>query len=132
MTDTPIKDLLVPLRQYVVVALILGLGTIVSTLLFFITRELEERRTREHFELIASQQIDALKTRISAHGEFAYCIRSFYDGAIKVDRLEFRAFVLSALTRHPSIRAAAWLPRVPASQRKAYEQSARVLLGFMS
>jgi len=126
MTDTPIKDLLIPLRQYVVVALILGLGIIVSTILFFITRALEEHRTREHFELIASQQIDAVNTMITAHREFVYSIRSFYDGSIKVDRLEFRAFVNSALARHPSIRAAAWIPRVPASQRKAYEESARV------
>jgi len=52
-------------------------------------------------------------------------IIAFYESSRLVERSEFRSFVASAVARFRGFQALEWIPRVPASERAAYEEAAR-------
>ncbi len=50
---------------------------------------------------------------------------ALFQASRNVERREFRRFVAASLSRHPSLQAIAWIPRVAAHERGAYEEAAR-------
>ena len=112
-------------RYYALVFLTVGLGIALSGVAFSVVRSSEQHEIKEDFNQTASDRALALESSITTNVAVMHNIRSLYEASIKVERHEFRAFVDHALREHPGIQALEWIPRVPASEREAYEEAAR-------
>ena len=77
------------------------------------------------FERDAGSIILLLEKSIYANLGVLDSIGSLYAASEFVERGEFRTFVTHGMLQRPGIQALAWVPKVPASQRTAYEESAR-------
>ncbi|MES2594654.1 MAG: CHASE domain-containing protein [Verrucomicrobiota bacterium] len=72
-----------------------------------------ERRAQDHTEVIRGQ--------IMRSREVLHSIKALFELRGHVTRQEFDAFVSSALSRQNELQALAWDPRVPGSERAAWE-----------
>lgn len=113
------------LRQYFPLGLVAWLGIGLSVLAFTVVDELKNAHLRADFVRDANDEIIALRQGIASYLEVLHSIRSHFAASSNVERRDFHTFVEQALKRHPGIQALEWIPRVPASQRAAYEQAAR-------
>jgi PAS domain S-box-containing protein len=86
---------------------------------------MEVQNVKARFNLDAQERINAIKREIDTNIEVLHNIHSFYEGSEEVTREEFRKFTAHIVTRRPSIRALAWIPRVPLSEKDLYEEAAR-------
>ena len=105
--------------------MVVALGIALSIVAFRAVQSNENRIRQDEFEQDARNSILALKKGIDTNLEVLHSIRSLYAASHQVDRDEFSAFVAPALSKHPGIQALEWIPRVPVSQRAAYEKAAR-------
>ena len=92
---------------------------------FGLLLNIERHEIEEHFQRTARDRVSALESSIDANLEELHNIDSLYEASLEVERHEFRAFVEHALEKHPGIKALEWIPRVPATERLIYEESAR-------
>jgi signal transduction histidine kinase/DNA-binding response OmpR family regulator len=114
-----------PWRKYTPAGLAAVIGLAVSALAFMTVGNLEELRLRSEFE-----QKSTLRARALAHALEGSLneLNSIVDlfGALRVvERREFRAFVIPALSRQRQIQAFEWMPRVPDALRPAHEAATR-------
>lgn len=86
---------------------------------------LERSAAEARFERAASDRILAIRQSVDADLDVVRSVVSFYGASRAVERDEFRAFVEPALARYRSIKALEWIPRVPAAERRSYEERAR-------
>jgi len=100
-------------------------GGALAVAAFKTVRYIEDQNVRERFHLDAQDRINAIKREIEANLEAVQNLYSFYEGSEKVTREEFHKFTAHLLTRHPSIRAFEWIPRVPLMKKNLYEEEAR-------
>ncbi|MCH8832129.1 MAG: CHASE domain-containing protein, partial [Chloroflexi bacterium] len=113
------------LRQYSLVFLSAALGIALSVVAFSQLISFERHEIEEDFEGTAKDRVLALETSIAGNVEALEDVQSLYKASEEVGRHEFRAFVEHELEESPAIQALEWIPRVPASQRAAYEAAAR-------
>ncbi len=106
-----------------VAAILIGIGLSVLTFFAVYTREYKEMRLT--FEQEAGERYDSLKREIEFDLHTLEALTAFYQASRDVDRSSFRNFVKPLLDRHQSIQALEWIPRVTASRRKIYEESAQ-------
>jgi class 3 adenylate cyclase/CHASE1-domain containing sensor protein len=111
--------------RYLPVAAVLAVGVCLSFTAFFYVHRLEKARLAAEFGVLAAQPISAIQRQIQSDLGTVQSLVAFYDGSQHVERAEFRTFAASILAWHPGIKALEWVPRVPASERKKYEQRAR-------
>ena len=111
--------------RYLPVVAALAVGVSLSFAAFFYVDKLERARLAAEFAVLAAQPISAIQQQIQSDLGTVQSLVAFYDGSQQVERSEFQTFAASILAWHPSIKALEWVPRVPASERKRYEQRAR-------
>ena len=104
---------------------LLGSGVLLSTLLFIYVRSWERRGLQGEINARAAERVEVLRNKITASMDVLQGIGSLFATRNKVSRLEFAAFVASALTRQPELKALGWTPRVFADERAGYETAAR-------
>jgi signal transduction histidine kinase/CheY-like chemotaxis protein len=100
-------------------------ATTLSFILFFIIRQWERRDLQTGLQAIAQQRLELLRESIGESLESLHSLGSFYETGLPVDRAHFRQFVSDTLARRREIQALSWTPKVPASERAAYEAAAR-------
>ena len=113
------------IHRYVPVVLVLVAGCLLSAAAFMLVDRIDEAQRKTDFERAADDRIFAVHRAIEEGREVRRSLASFMESAGDVDREEFRWFVTPTLSRHLSIQALEWIPRVSAAERNAYEQSAR-------
>jgi CHASE1-domain containing sensor protein len=101
------------------------LGIVLSVAAFIVVGNWERHEIEEQFERTAGARALALEGSIASNVEALQDIRSLYGASVHVERQEFSSFVEHELGEHPSIQALEWIPRVPSSDRSAYEEAAR-------
>ena len=133
-SPTPAKRLADIFRRYAPVVASIIAGGAFSVTLFLIIRGWERRETQAAVLAVASQRVELLRESLGNSMEALHSLRSFYEseGADVIDRTRFQNFVRGILARHPELQALSWTPRVPSSQRAAFEAKARAegLAGF--
>ncbi len=89
-------------------------------------------RQRAAFDAEASSVASTLRSALERPLEILEATGAFFEASHQVSRAEFARFVQPALLRHPGVRALAWVPIVPGSERARYETAARAdgLVGF--
>ena len=113
------------IRRYGPVALVLVTGCLLSAAAFMLVDKIGEAQRKADFTRAADDRIFAVRRAIDQDLEVLRSLASFMESAGDIDRERFRSFVTPAISRHPSIQALEWIPRVSAAERDAYEQSAR-------
>jgi len=114
-----------PWRRRLPLIFILICGFALSTILFFIVREAEAKRSEADFERRSTIPVAAIQGAIDEHVAQLHSIASFYFSSHQVERGEFRAFTQAGLQRLPALHCLAWLPRVTANSRVAHETAVR-------
>ena len=133
LTQAP-RNLADIFRRYGPVVATVVAGAILSVALFLTIRSWERRETQAAVLAVASQRVELLRESLGNSLEALHSLRSFFEaqGADRVDPAHFQQFVRGILARHPELQALSWTPRVPATERAAFESHARVegLAGF--
>lgn len=112
-------------RQYVPVIMVLIIGIVSAVASFYIVRHIEFLNIKAVFIGEAQDRTNAVKREMEVSLAAVQSLKSFYQSSIEVTRDEFHEYSSQQLSKHPSIRALEWIPRVSAPERNAYELSAR-------
>lgn len=112
-------------RHYRSLVITICVGVVLSLMMFAVVRAWERRGTQLSFERAAHDRIAAVRREIENDVEVLQAVAAFFAASREVERHEFRAFVNFLLAPRPSIQALEWIPRVPETQRAAYEAAAR-------
>lgn len=113
------------LWRYWPLVLTLCLGILLSCLLAVRVAAWQRDRERLVFEQRSSDIAGTLRSTAGYYEEALIAIRALFAASTQVSRREFTAFTAEKLERLPGILALGWLPRVPGSQRAAFEAAAR-------
>jgi PAS domain S-box-containing protein len=112
-------------RRQLAVAAPLGLALVLAVVVFVKARAWEQATTQLHFEHRTNALAYALRRSFDGYLEVLHALQSFSTSAPTVERHAFHAFVERPLARYPGLLALEWVPRVPGTQRVAYEEAAR-------
>ncbi len=111
--------------HYVLPAAIIAAGIVVSVLAFTVLHYREYREMQLSFEQDATERYSSLKREIDSDLQTLDAMKAFYQASDRVDRSQFEGFVKPLLDQNPSLQTLTWIPRVPASQRRDYEQAVK-------
>jgi PAS domain S-box-containing protein len=117
------KVLVLSTKFWVVFAACAGIA--VSFVSFMIIYTVERNETKERFYRAAESNVSLLDQGLDAYMIVLQSLAAFHDASEVITRQAFSRFVNGFLTRYPGIQALEWIPRVPASSRASYEESAR-------
>jgi PAS domain S-box-containing protein len=107
----------------------LGAGIVLSVFLCLLLQRLEFQDIRIKFIFDAQNYSVALEKSIEGNLHALHAIEGLYASSPKVTREKFHTFVNKMLPHSNGIHSLRWIPRVAASERRAYE-SAAVRDGF--
>ncbi len=105
--------------------MIVGVGLALSAAVFWAARHWESGRARAYFERLAAERVAELREILEVEQFALVATRAYYDGSERVERHEFHAFAATCLPHLFSIRAMAWVPRLPGAERAECERAAR-------
>jgi len=111
-------------RRHIFPFVIILTGIALSAIAFIVVRNWDLQKMRKEFEQDSGELCEALKREIEVNLNVLDSVRVFHKRG-KISRSEFRDFVGHFLSRHPSIQALEWIPRIPNSQRETYEKMAK-------
>jgi len=97
----------------------------ITVALFLAASGWERHRIRLEFERHAARGAEFFELELGRSLEVLNSIERFYASSEEVDRDDFHRFVSPLFPPRPGLVAVAWNPRVPASERRAYEALAR-------
>ena len=112
-------------RHHAFVLLVALLGVALSVLAFIAAQTWVSDRSQVDFERDARILMVALEKSIDMNLWVLESIGALYAASVFVEQDEFRTFVMYGMLERPGIQTLEWIPRVPASQRAAYEEAAR-------
>jgi len=102
------------------------IGIVFSISASFTTYNLEHKRILAEFRQLAIDRAAMLNQENKAINlEVLEGIRGLFRSSKKVTRAEFKTFVTGTITRHSTIQALEWIPRITVSKRDQYELEAR-------
>ena len=106
-----------------VVYLILTAGIFLSFFIFFEARKAQIKIIDTEFDIIASDRANNIINGILKDIGLLETIGYFYKSSQSVERNEFHDFTKNIIDSHPEIYEFRWLPKVLASERRAFEES---------
>jgi CHASE1-domain containing sensor protein len=101
------------------------IGVAVSLAVFALTALRGRAARRIEFDRQAASVARAAQASFDVPLEVLRSIPALFGASEMVTRAEFRSFVQPSLSRYPWIYALEWIPRVPGSERNAFEAAAR-------
>ncbi|MBW2145654.1 MAG: CHASE domain-containing protein, partial [Deltaproteobacteria bacterium] len=119
------KNRISSIHRYIQLALTLIIGIALTLMAFVVVRNREMNLVEMELQRLAGNLTTALQKNTDNYVEVLRSIARLYAATNKIEREEFHYFVRYALWRYPGIRALAWAPRVPYTERRAYEEKAR-------
>jgi signal transduction histidine kinase/DNA-binding response OmpR family regulator len=103
----------------------LALGTCITTVLTWLLHVQEMRDAKDEVRRLSGDRAELLRGQMLRSMDVLQGIVALYAARETVTREEFRAFVNEALARQPELQGLSWDPRVPGSERTAWEEKAR-------
>jgi diguanylate cyclase (GGDEF)-like protein len=117
------------LPRYIQAGVVLCAGVGLSITASFLAWNWEQERLSVQLQKRADNLAAAMQKSINSDLETIQTVGDFYAASfVMVEQKEFKLFAGSTLSRHPSIKTLAWLPRVSNADRQAYE--AETALGY--
>ena len=115
----------IPLRRYLASMCTLGIGMVISFILYTIVDNWEREKQRGEFESLVKGYANAVRQSLNENAEALVFLGDFFNNSTHVTRQEFSSFVESVLPRYPGIQAFSWNPLVRDEKRADYEFTAR-------
>lgn len=115
-------------KNRLIVGLILLLGSAVSVGVWAYVKSTESARITAEFNRRAEVLALVARNQIRLHAELVRGIRSYLESTSGVDATEFNAYCATVTARLPSATVFQWIPRVPATERSAFETAAAARL----
>ncbi len=113
------------LFRHIAPALVVCIGIALSVLLFMTTEKIEDDRIKAGFEQEAQNRFASFKNISDNYLQELEALKAFYAATEKVTRAEFRVFTKELLSHFNRTQALEWIPRVPDTERAAFEAEAR-------
>ena len=104
---------------------VLGLGAILSLVLFLIIRGWEQHEMKMRAADLAQEQVERLRVSVFRSMEVLHSIAALHAATGKIEHGSFSRFVQNALSRQPELAALSWNPVVHGGERTAFEAAAR-------
>ncbi len=117
------------INRYVLAFSVFCLGIAISFVMFTAVHEQEENRLKMEFDSSSSDQVEIITRNVLADLEILYSVRALYEASFSVEKDGFQKFTATTLKNHPEILYIDWMPRIPDSDRKAFEEGVRLLEG---
>ncbi len=111
-------------RRIAITLPIIVMFVLTSLAVFYESQNNSERLKRD-FDQQAVALTVALQKSISNYIDVLHSLESFYAASTKLEREDFRIFVAHSLGTFQGIQALGWNPRIPSSERDAFERSVR-------
>ena len=111
-------------RRLAITLPIIAMFALTTTAVFYEAKNNGER-IRLEFAQQAAELSVAVEKSISTHLNVLRSLGSFYAASTMVEREEFRTFVAHSLANFQGVQALGWNPRIPFSERDAFEHSVR-------
>jgi PAS domain S-box-containing protein len=111
-------------RSLSILALIVCGGIASSFYIYEKASKWENESVQNEFEINAKDHTSAIEQRINLNLFLLEALNSYYIGSEEVTRSEFHTFVAPFLKRLPDIKVIEWIPYVPYSHRKLFEEMA--------
>ena len=112
-------------KNYLPLILAVTVGSFLSLVAFSIVRNLEQQNIAVELESAANERVSALNRNLDHNLQELDSIAAFYAASNEVTRDEFQQFVQPFLVNNLSVQALEWVPRVPSTERKAFEAAAQ-------
>ncbi|MBE3071044.1 MAG: diguanylate cyclase [Planctomycetes bacterium] len=112
------------MRPPVMILIVVGLGVLLSVGAFLGVGNWERDALRADFARDAEDRVSVLGDVISDDLLAVRTMAAYFAGSEKVERAEFHEFVKVLLAELPGIQGLAWVARVPAAERDAFEAAA--------
>ena len=113
------------IRHYLAFMCTIGIGVVVSFILFIMVKNWEQEDQRIKFESVVKGYANAVQSGLNANVEALMFLGDFFDNSSRVTRQEFSSFVKSVMPRYPGIQAFSWNPLVLDNKRADFESLAR-------
>jgi hypothetical protein len=121
-------------RQGASTLLVTIAGLAASVLVFFAAYSWEFRSIHEHFDALAADRCDTTKSMFAETGKLIDFMDNVFLVGPKAASPEFSGYVRSLknffesdISKQLSVHGVTWVPRVPQSERDAYEKAARAV-----
>ncbi len=111
-------------RPYIPIVSIICIGALLSAVTFHVIRDKELQSIKSSFKLDTEDRINAIKKEVENNLDLVRGVNSLYRSSREVTRDEFREFIKFTIDSS-TIQAIEWIPRIPHSDRDAYEEKAR-------
>ncbi|MCW8329706.1 diguanylate cyclase [Photobacterium sp. SDRW27] len=108
-------------RLYYITLFSVMTGIVLSCLLFGLFYQVETKNIQQQFQAEVDKKADAITQAMELHFEALYSLRLAYDNYGLLGHDEFLSLAETIISRHPSIQALEWIPRVPDSERANIE-----------
>ena len=92
---------------------------------FRLASEVERDRAQAHLGSRVGTAALAIERELAADLETLYALKALFEAGVPVTHDRFTAVAERILTRHPSLQALEWIPRIAHDSRRAHEQSRR-------
>ncbi len=112
-------------KRQTMVAIPLALSFVVALILVSYAAKSDKVRTELAFQRRAAEVSAAVQQTIRSQMEVVQSIVDLYNGSDNVTREEFSIFSLPLASRYAGVQALEWIPKIPASERQAYEAAAQ-------
>lgn len=117
------------LRQYLLTSMpnVVLLAAVLTA--FFLVRELEQQKQREHVDELLSVLTHELTQQIDHAVLLAQGLAAYFEGSEEVSATEFATYAKTMLSHRDQVVSLQWLPLVPDTARVAHETAIRQALG---
>jgi PAS domain S-box-containing protein len=100
-------------------------GPMIGIGAFRLATEVERDRAQAHLDRRVASAALAIERELAADLETVYALKALFEAGVPVTHERFTAVAERILTRHPSLQALEWIPRIAHGSRNAHEQSWR-------
>jgi signal transduction histidine kinase len=100
-------------------------GLIVSTVIFGVLEEQEQKLIKIQFGDLADNRLQTIEDTLARRLAALDWIGAFYASSREVEPSEFKTFTRLALGDYPDLEMLGWAPRVTAAERSAHEDEMR-------
>jgi signal transduction histidine kinase/CheY-like chemotaxis protein len=113
-------------KNHYIFLLLLGIfGATLALVTFASLKNFEDEKIAANLRDKSEDRILTFQNVINRSIEEILSLAAFFNASEKVERLEFHGFSQSILSHSPGFVALEWIPRVPAAERRQFEESAR-------
>ena len=108
-------------RQLLIIVLLVG--PVIGFAVHRLASAGERDRAQAHLDRRVASAALAIERELAADLETLYALKALFEAGVPVTHERFTAVAEHILTRHPSLQALEWIPRISHGSRRAHEQS---------